>query len=63
MDPTKSRGIGRLENAGGIKNAKMKIKLRMKITGRVKALIASMLSPVLTDFAHRNVTSTDNSLQ
>ena len=29
----------------------MKIKLRVKITGRVKASIASMLLPVLTNFA------------
>jgi hypothetical protein len=29
----------------------MKIKLRVKITGRVKALIASMLSPVMLEKA------------
>ena len=43
-----------VENAGGTKNTKMKIKLRVKITGRVKAPIKSMLSPVLFDFASTN---------
>ena len=40
-----------------MKNTKMKFKLRVKITGRVKALIASMLSPVLIDFASIRQTS------
>jgi hypothetical protein len=45
VNPTKTGG-------GMMKNTKMKIKLRLKITGRVKASIASMLSPVLTHFAY-----------
>jgi hypothetical protein len=34
-----------------MKNIKPKFKPKVKITDRVKALIASMLSAVLTDFA------------
>ena len=41
---------------------KMKFKLRVKITGCVKVLIASMLSPVLTDFALYSPTTGDNAL-
>jgi hypothetical protein len=40
-----------------------KIKLRVKIIGRVKALITYMLSLVLTHFASNNVTLSVNALQ
>jgi hypothetical protein len=46
-----------------IKNIKMKFKLKVKVTSCVKALIASMLLAVLTDFALYSPTTGDNAPQ
>jgi hypothetical protein len=43
-----------------MKNTEMKFKLRVKVTGRVKAPMKSMLSPVLTHCAVYNPTYADN---
>jgi hypothetical protein len=53
-----------IKSGGGMmKNRNVKIKLRLKILSRVKASIASMLSPVLYEFAYKNVAPTYGALQ
>jgi hypothetical protein len=51
VNPTKSCRNKWFENTGGMNNTKMRIKLRVKITGLVKAPTKSMLSQVLYEFA------------
>jgi hypothetical protein len=43
-----------------MKNTQIKFKSKVKVTGRVKALIAFMLSAVLADFALYSPTTGDN---
>jgi hypothetical protein len=46
-----------------MKNTQMKFKLKVKITGYIKALIASILSPVLYKFALYRLTTDNNALR